>query len=108
MAPADENECRMMLSTGFQHHGPAAIRYPRGTGPGVAIHHDLDTLPIGTADLRRRGHGLALLSFGATLPAAPTLPPQLRPTLATLPFATPLDAPTTSAYSHPHTTSAPP
>ena len=53
MAPADENECRQMLSTGHRYDGPAAVRYPRGTGPGVAIQPSLDTLPIGKAELRQ-------------------------------------------------------
>ncbi len=91
MAPADENECRMMLSTGFQHAGPAAIRYPRGTGPGVAIHPPLDTLPIGKAELRRRGHGLALLSFGAMLAPAATIAAELDATLINMRFVKPLD-----------------
>ena len=91
MAPADENECRMMLSTGFQHHGPAAIRYPRGCGPGVAIHQELETLPIGKAELRRRGHGLALLSFGAMLEPAATLAAEFDATLINMRFVKPLD-----------------
>ncbi len=91
MAPADENECRSMLSTGFQHHGPAAIRYPRGTGPGVSIHHDLETLPIGKAEVRRRGHGLALLSFGAMLAPAATIAAELGATLVNMRFVKPLD-----------------
>ncbi|MEO6799797.1 MAG: 1-deoxy-D-xylulose-5-phosphate synthase [Rhodanobacter sp.] len=91
MAPADENECRAMLSTGFQHHGPAAIRYPRGTGPGVSIHDDLYTLPIGKAELRRRGHGLALLSFGAMLGPAATIAAELGATLVNMRFVKPLD-----------------
>ena len=91
MAPADENECRMMLSTGFQHHGPAAVRYPRGTGPGAAIHQQLDTLPIGKAELRRRGHGLALLSFGAMLAPAATIAAELDATLVNMRFIKPLD-----------------
>jgi 1-deoxy-D-xylulose-5-phosphate synthase len=91
MAPADENECRMMLSTGFQHDGPAAVRYPRGTGPGAAIHRDLDTLPIGKAELRRRGHGLALLSFGAMLAPAATIAAELDATLVNMRFVKPLD-----------------
>src|ERR1700728_4347145 len=70
MAPADENECRMMLSTGFEYHGPAAIRYPRGSGPGTAIHKELDTLPIGRAELRRRCQGLAILSLRLVLAPA--------------------------------------
>ena len=77
MAPADENECRMMLSAGFQYPGPAAIRYPRGSGTGAAIHPQLDTLPIGKAELRRRGRGLALLSFGAMLAPAATIAAEL-------------------------------
>ena len=91
MAPADENECRMMLSTGFAHPGPAAIRYPRGTGMGVTVHHDLETLPIGKADLRRRGHGLALLSFGAMLAPATTIAAELDATLVNMRFVKPLD-----------------
>jgi 1-deoxy-D-xylulose-5-phosphate synthase len=91
MAPADENECRMMLSTGFRHSGPAAIRYPRGTGPGVTIHPELDTLPIGKAELRRRGHGLALLSFGAMLAPAATIAAELDATLVNMRFVKPLD-----------------
>jgi 1-deoxy-D-xylulose-5-phosphate synthase len=55
MAPADEAECRRMLTTGYRHAGPAAVRYPRGTGPGVALPTDLERLPIGEAELRRRG-----------------------------------------------------
>ncbi|RAP59434.1 1-deoxy-D-xylulose-5-phosphate synthase [Oleiagrimonas sp. MCCC 1A03011] len=91
MAPADENECRAMLSTGFKHEGPAAVRYPRGTGPGVAIHEDLETLPLGKAELRRRGHGLALLSFGAMLAPAAELAAELDATLVNMRFVKPLD-----------------
>ncbi len=65
MAPADEAECRQMLSTGLQYRGPAAVRYPRGTGPGVAPGVDLSTLPIGKAQLRAQGQRLAILAFGA-------------------------------------------
>jgi len=91
MAPADENECRAMLTTGYRHTGPAAVRYPRGTGPGVAIHEDLETLPIGKAELRRRGHGLALLSFGAMLEPAAELAAELDATLVNMRFVKPLD-----------------
>ncbi len=91
MAPADENECRMMLSTGFEYHGPAAVRYPRGSGPGAAIHAQLDTLPIGKAELRRRGHGLALLSFGVMLAPAATMAAELDATLVNMRFVKPLD-----------------
>jgi 1-deoxy-D-xylulose-5-phosphate synthase len=81
----------MMLSTGFRHHGPAAVRYPRGSGPGAAIHQELDTLPIGKAELRRRGHGLALLSFGAMLAPAATIAAEIDATLVNMRFVKPLD-----------------
>jgi 1-deoxy-D-xylulose-5-phosphate synthase len=80
-----------MLSTGFQYHGPAAVRYPRGSGPGTAIHKDLDTLPIGKAELRRRGHGLAILSFGTMLAPAATIAAELDATLVNMRFVKPLD-----------------
>src|SRR5690606_4975295 len=81
MAPADEAECRRMLSTGFRQPGPAAVRYPRGTGPGAALDPALDTLPIGKAELRRRGRGIALLAFGAMVPPAAAVAEQLDATL---------------------------
>src|SRR5690606_30289730 len=70
MAPADEEECRRMLSTGYRHEGPAAVRYPRGTGPGVEVQSTLETLPIGKAEVRQRGARVALLAFGALVSAA--------------------------------------
>ncbi|NUR22016.1 1-deoxy-D-xylulose-5-phosphate synthase [Frateuria sp.] len=91
MAPADENECRMMLTTGFEYAGPAAIRYPRGTGPGAAVRSELDTLPIGKAELRRRGRGLAILSFGAMLAPATVVAAELDATLVNMRFVKPLD-----------------
>jgi len=91
MAPADENECRQMLSTGFKHSGPAAVRYPRGTGPGVAVQPSLDTLPIGRADIRRRGRRIAILSFGALLPAALAAGEALDATVVNMRFVRPLD-----------------
>ncbi len=91
MAPADENECRRMLSTGFKHAGPAAVRYPRGNGPGVALDAALDTLPIGKAELRRKGSMLALLAFGALVPAAETVAAELGLTVVNMRFVKPLD-----------------
>ncbi|AWV06725.1 1-deoxy-D-xylulose-5-phosphate synthase [Marilutibacter maris] len=91
MAPADENECRLMLSTGHRHAGPAAVRYPRGTGPGVAIQPGLDTLPIGKAQLRRRGGPIALLAFGAVVAAAEEVAASLGLTLVNMRFVKPLD-----------------
>jgi 1-deoxy-D-xylulose-5-phosphate synthase len=91
MAPADEDECRKLLTTGFRHDGPAAVRYPRGSGPGVAIEPTLDTLPIGKAQLRRRGAGIALLAFGALVPAADAVAAELGLTLVNMRFVKPLD-----------------
>jgi len=91
MAPADENECRRMLSTGYHHAGPAAVRYPRGTGPGVAVQADLDTLPIGKADLRARGNRVALLAFGSTVAAAEQVGRDLGLTVVNMRFVKPLD-----------------
>jgi 1-deoxy-D-xylulose-5-phosphate synthase len=91
MAPADENECRQMLSTGFRHEGPAAVRYPRGTGPGVAVQSMLDVLPIGKGDLRRRGSRIALLAFGAVVSAAERVGDELDLTVANMRFVKPLD-----------------
>jgi 1-deoxy-D-xylulose-5-phosphate synthase len=80
-----------MLTTGFRHDGPAAVRYPRGTGPGVAIDQALDTLPFGKAQLRRRGAGIALLAFGATVPAAEAVGAELGLTVVNMRFVKPLD-----------------
>lgn len=92
MAPADEDECRRMLSTGFAHNGPSAVRYPRGRGPGVAVQPGLETLPIGRGEIRRRGHGVALLAFGATLAPALSAAERLDATVANMRFVKPLDA----------------
>jgi 1-deoxy-D-xylulose-5-phosphate synthase len=91
MAPADEAECRQMLSTGLQHAGPAAVRYPRGTGPGVAPGTALDTLPIGKAQLRVQGATLALLAFGATVAAAEQVGRELGLSVVNMRFVKPLD-----------------
>jgi 1-deoxy-D-xylulose-5-phosphate synthase len=91
MAPADENECRQMLSTGFRHEGPAAVRYPRGSGPGVAVSSSLDTLPIGKAELRRKGSRIALLAFGAIVPAAEKVGEEFGLTVVNMRFVKPLD-----------------
>ncbi|MEO8460775.1 MAG: 1-deoxy-D-xylulose-5-phosphate synthase [Dokdonella sp.] len=91
MAPADENECRQMLSTGFQFDGPAAVRYPRGGGNGTAIQSELTTLPMGKAEVRRRGHGIALLAFGAMVPVAAKVADALGATLVNMRFIKPLD-----------------
>lgn len=91
MAPADENECRQLLTTGFRFNGPAAVRYPRGSGPGVIIKAGLTALPIGKAEVRRRGRGLALLAFGCMLAPATTVGAELDATIVNMRFVKPLD-----------------
>ena len=91
MAPADENECRRMLSTGYRHEGPAAVRYPRGSGPGVAISESLDVLPIGKAERRRRGSRLALLAFGALVAPAQQVGEEFGLSVVNMRFVKPLD-----------------
>ncbi|MBO9663160.1 1-deoxy-D-xylulose-5-phosphate synthase [Dokdonella sp.] len=91
MAPADEDECRKMLTTGFLHHGPAAVRYPRGSGTGAQVASELATLPVGKADLRRRGRGIALLAFGAMVAPSAKVAETLDATLVNMRFVKPLD-----------------
>jgi len=91
MAPADEDECRKMLSTGFQHNGPSAVRYPRGTGPNIAIEETLDTLPIGKAKHCRSGVDIALLAFGCMLSPAMEVGDHLNTTVINMRFVKPLD-----------------
>ncbi len=102
MAPADENECRQMLSTGYRHDGPAAVRYPRGTGPGVALAGTLDTLPIGKAELRRQGARIALLAFGALVPAAEQVGEELGLSVVNMRFVKPLDRALLLELAHTH------
>ncbi|MCW4453880.1 1-deoxy-D-xylulose-5-phosphate synthase [Flavobacterium sp. MXW15] len=91
MAPADEAECRRMLSTGLQFRGPAAVRYPRGSGTGVAAGNDLSTLPVGKAELRLQGSRLAILAFGSTVAAAEEVGRELGLTVVNMRFIKPLD-----------------
>ena len=91
MTPSDENELRLMLSTAFQLKGPAAVRYPRGTGIGVAIDPELSTLPIGKAEIRRTGRDIAILVFGTLLETALTVGEALNATVVNMRFVKPLD-----------------
>jgi 1-deoxy-D-xylulose-5-phosphate synthase len=91
MAPADENECRQMLYTGFMLDGPAAVRYPRGTGPGVEIVKEMTALPVGKAEVRRRGRGVAILAFGAMLATALEVGEKLDATVVNMRFVKPID-----------------
>jgi 1-deoxy-D-xylulose-5-phosphate synthase len=91
MAPADENECRQMLYTGFQLQQPAAVRYPRGKGAGVTPSRSMQALPIGKAELRRRGRELALLAFGSMVDIAVAVGERVDATVVNMRFVKPLD-----------------
>lgn len=91
MAPSNEAECRQMLSTGLQHPGPAAVRYPRGSGTGVDAGSDLSTLPIGKGELRLQGNRVALLAFGSTVAAAEQVGRELGLSVVNMRFIKPLD-----------------
>jgi 1-deoxy-D-xylulose-5-phosphate synthase len=92
MAPADENECRQMLYTALTLEGPAAVRYPRGQGPGAKIQAEMSALPVGRAELRREGRsGLLLLAFGTMVAPCRTLAERLDATLVNMRFVKPLD-----------------
>jgi 1-deoxy-D-xylulose-5-phosphate synthase len=102
MAPGDENECRHMLYTGFQHQGPAAVRYPRGAGPGKAVETGMRLIPIGKADVVKRGKAVAILAFGSSLEPATEVAARLGASLVNMRFIKPLDADviTEMAQSH--------
>ncbi|GAA4500856.1 1-deoxy-D-xylulose-5-phosphate synthase [Pseudaeromonas paramecii] len=92
MTPSDEDECRQMLYTGYQHTGPAAVRYPRGHAGGTVPQQTMTALPIGRARLRRQGNsGLAILAFGTLLQQAKPVAEQLDATLVDMRFVKPLD-----------------
>lgn len=96
-APADENECRQLLYTCYQHSGPSAVRYPRGTGPGVDIKQEMEMLPIGKGRLLRQNTmppeeaRIAILNFGALLDVAEDVSGKLNSTLCDMRFIKPLD-----------------
>ncbi len=89
--PSDECETRLLLTTCYQHPGPAAVRYPRGSGSGAAIPRELDSVPLGRGIIRRRGSRIALLVFGTLLPAARTVADALDLTLSDMRFVKPID-----------------
>ncbi len=91
MAPSDENECRQMLYTGFLIDAPVAVRYPRGSGPGVVIEPNMAVLPLGKGEIRRRGSKVAILSFGALLKPCLDAGERLGATVANMRFVKPLD-----------------
>jgi 1-deoxy-D-xylulose-5-phosphate synthase len=102
MAPADENECRKMLTTGFLHQGPAAVRYPRGSGPGAAIDSSLESLPLGQAEVVRRGKKIAILAFGAMVSSCREVAESLDASLVNMRFIKPLDQSMIQEMSNSH------
>lgn len=91
MAPADENECRQMLYTGFLHKGPASVRYPRGKGPGVTVNKTMTALPIGKAEVRHQGSRIAILAWGSMVTPAMETGKQLGATVINMRFVKPID-----------------
>jgi 1-deoxy-D-xylulose-5-phosphate synthase len=91
MAPSDENECRQMLYTGFRLDSPSAVRYPRGSGPGVSIEPEMRALPVGKGEVRREGRRIAILAFGTMLKPALDAAQSLDATVANMRFVKPLD-----------------
>jgi 1-deoxy-D-xylulose-5-phosphate synthase len=89
--PSDENECRQLLTTAYQHDGPSAVRYPRGTGPGAEIETTLESLPIGKGILRRTGKSIAILAFGSVVTTSLRVAETIDATLADMRFVKPID-----------------
>jgi len=89
--PADENECRKLLSTAFEQNSPVAVRYPRGAGAGVEPEPGLKSLPFGKGEVRREGQGIAILAFGTLLYPALQAAEKLGATVVNMRWAKPLD-----------------
>ncbi len=89
--PADENECRKLLTTAFEQDHPVAVRYPRGAGAGVATEAGLASLPFGLGEIRRQGSGIAILAFGTLLHPALAAAEKLGATVVNMRWAKPLD-----------------
>jgi 1-deoxy-D-xylulose-5-phosphate synthase len=90
-APSDENECRQLLYTAYQHPGPAAVRYPRGTGSGATINPMMTELPLGKGTVKREGKQVAILSFGTALGGALQAAEKLNASVCDMRFVKPLD-----------------
>ncbi|HHL32594.1 MAG TPA: 1-deoxy-D-xylulose-5-phosphate synthase [Oceanospirillales bacterium] len=91
MTPADENECRQMLYTGFTLGTPVSVRYPRGTGAGVAIQPQMKKMQIGKAEVVRKGTDIVIMAFGSTLEDAKIAAESLDATVVNMRFVKPLD-----------------
>jgi len=104
MTPSDEAECRALLNTGYQHPGPAAVRYPRGSGTGVDAGSTLEPLPLGKGIVRRSSDTarVAVLAFGAPTKAAMALADELDLTVADMRFVKPMDEALVLAMAEQH------
>jgi 1-deoxy-D-xylulose-5-phosphate synthase len=103
MAPSDEDECRRMLTTAFSLGRPAAVRYPRGAGPGAVVSKEMQALSLGKGVVRRRGEGgVAILAFGSLLKPALEAAQDLDATVADMRFVKPLDADLVSELAATH------
>ncbi|MFC5499054.1 1-deoxy-D-xylulose-5-phosphate synthase [Caenimonas terrae] len=100
--PADENECRKLLTTGFAQDHPVAVRYPRGAGAGVAVEPGLQMLPFGKGEVRRQGKGIAILAFGTLLYPALQAAERLNATVVNMRWAKPLDTELLAAIAQQH------
>jgi 1-deoxy-D-xylulose-5-phosphate synthase len=89
--PADENECRQLLSTAFAQNHPVAVRYPRGSGAGVPVSPSLEGLPFGKGEIRKQGSEIAILAFGTLLHPALAAAEALGLTVVNMRWAKPLD-----------------
>ena len=89
--PADENECRKLLTTAFEQNSPVAVRYPRGAGAGVEPEAGLNSLPFGKGEVRREGRGIAIFAFGTLLYPALQAAEKLGATVVNMRWAKPLD-----------------
>ena len=89
--PADENECRQLLSTAFEQDHPVAVRYPRGAGAGVPVQTSLESLPFGKGEVKREGKGVAILAFGTLLYPALDAAQAINATVVNMRWAKPLD-----------------
>ena len=102
MAPSNENECRQMLYTAYQYPGPAAVRYPRGSGNGHPIAKDMKVIPIGTAETTREGKGIVILAFGSMLKPAMEAGEILGASVVNMRFVKPIDEDTLCSMARQH------
>ncbi|MEX2470128.1 MAG: 1-deoxy-D-xylulose-5-phosphate synthase [Pseudohongiellaceae bacterium] len=102
MAPSDEDETHKLLSTGYHHRGPAAVRYPRGKGPGKVVERSLDPVPVGKARVRRQGKSVALLAFGSMVQSALLAGEELNATVIDMRFVKPLDEALIASMANQH------